>query len=88
MAGDPLAYGKITSDAIVVRGSLRNVRQGEAVRAFVRLGGLERAGKGSHRVINLNQMNLSIPYGVLKEGLLRHLIKISGITVEQFLNEL
>ena len=64
------------------------MRQGEAVRAFVRLGGVERRGKGSHRVVNLNRMNLSVPYGVLKEGLLKHLIKLSGYSEEQFLNEI
>ncbi len=67
-------------------GSLSNIRQGEAVRAFVRLGGVERSGKGSHIIVNLNQMNLSVPHGVLKVGLLRHLIKISGITEEEFLD--
>jgi len=69
-------------------GSLSNIRQGEAVRAFVRLGGVERGGKGSHIIVNLNQMNLSVPHGVLKVGLLRHLIKISGITEEEFLNSI
>ena len=71
-----------------MRSSLRNVRQREAVRAFVKLGGIERRGKGSHRVVNINQMNLSIPHGVLKEGLLRRLIQLSGFTVEDFLSEL
>ena len=67
-------------------GSLSNIRQGEAVRAFVRLGGVESSGKGRHIIVNLNQMNLSAPHGVLEVGLLRHLIKISGITEEEFLN--
>ena len=71
-----------------MRSSLRNVRQREAVRAFIKLGGIERRGKGSHRVVNINQMNLSIPHGVLKEGLLRRLIQLSGFTVEDFLSEL
>ena len=71
-----------------MRRSLRNVRQREAVQAFVRLGGTERRGKGSHRVVNINQMNLSIPHGVLKEGLLRRLIQLSGFTAEDFLKEL
>lgn len=71
-----------------MRRSLRNVRQREAVQAFVRLGGIERPGKGSHRVVNINQVNLSIPHGVLKEGLLRRLIQVSGFTVEDFLREL
>jgi len=71
-----------------MRRSLRNVRQRETIRAFVRLGGTERHGKGSHRVVNINQVNLSVPHGVLKEGLLRRLIQLSGFTVEDFLREL
>ena len=70
------------------RGSLNNVRQGEAVSAFVRLGGIERRGKGSHRVVNVNGVNLSFPHGILKLALLRHLIKISGFTEAAFLEEL
>ena len=64
--------------------SLRNVRQAEAVRAFVRLGGQERKGMGSHRVVNMNGVNLSIPSGTLKVGLLNHLVSIAGVTQEQF----
>jgi len=71
-----------------MRRSLRNVHQGEAVRTFVRLGGIERQGKGSHKVVNINRMNLSVPHGVLKVGLLKHLIRISGFTEEEFLKEL
>ncbi len=71
-----------------MRSSLRNVRQREAVQAFVSLGGIERRGKGSHRVVNINRVNLSIPHGVLKEGLLRRLIQLSGFTIEEFLREL
>ena len=70
------------------RGSLNNVRQREAVRAFVRLGGVERRGKGSHRVVNINGVNLSFPNGILKLGLLRYLIRIAGFTEAEFLNEL
>lgn len=68
-----------------MRHSLHNIRQEEAVKAFVRLGGVERKGKGSHRVVNINGVNLSIPHGILKEGLLRYLIKIAGLTPEKFL---
>jgi len=71
-----------------MRGSLRNVRQREAIRAFVRLGGVERKGKGSHRVVNINQVHLSVPHGVLKEGLLRRLVQLSGFSIEDFLREL
>ena len=64
--------------------SLRNVRQEEAVRALVRLGGTERNGKGSHRVVNMNGRNLSVPHGILKVGLLNNLIRTAGLTPEQF----
>ena len=67
--------------------SLRNIRQREAVRAFVRLGGIERSGKGSHKVVNINNMNLSVPHGILKEGLLRRLIQLSGFSAKDFLRE-
>lgn len=64
--------------------SLRNVRQAEAIRAFVRLGGVERQGKGSQRVISMNGRTLSVPSGTLKVGLLNNLIKVAGLTPEQF----
>ena len=71
--------------------SLRNVRQQEAIRAFCRLGGEEKPrsrGRGSHRVVNLNGQNLVIPDGILKIGLLKNLIKISGVSEEDFLEQL
>ena len=71
-----------------MKGSLRNIRQREAVQAFIKLGGVERKGKGSHKVVNINNVNLSIPHGILKEGLLRRLIKIAGVTVEEFMDKL
>ena len=60
------------------------LRQEQAVRAFVRLGGEERQGKGSHRVVNHNGVNLSIPKGVLKVGLLRRLLRIAGVSEDEF----
>ena len=65
--------------------SLRNIRQEDAVKALVRLGGQERRGKGSHRVVNMNGYNLSVPAGVLKIGLLKRLIKLSGRSEIEFL---
>ena len=56
------------------------------MKAFVRLGGEERSGKGSHRVVNLNGYNLAVPTGILKIGLLKRLIKLSGKTEEEFLD--
>jgi predicted RNA binding protein YcfA (HicA-like mRNA interferase family) len=65
--------------------SLRTIRQEDAVKALVRLGGEERRGKGSHRVVNMNGYNLSVPAGILKIGLLKRLIKLSGRTEIEFL---
>lgn len=43
-------------------------------------------GKGSHQVVTMpNGRHLSIPAGVLKVGLLKHLIKMADITEEEFL---
>jgi len=65
---------------------LRNVRQQQAARAFVRAGGRQRAGKGSHQLVTMpNGRHLSIPAGVLKVGLLKHLIKMADISEEEFL---
>ena len=65
--------------------SLRTIRQEDAVKALVRLGGKERRGKGSHRVVNMNGYDLSVPAGILKIGLLKKLIKLSGRTEIEFL---
>jgi predicted RNA binding protein YcfA (HicA-like mRNA interferase family) len=57
-----------------------------AIRAFVRFGGVERTGKGSHRVVKMqNGHVVSLPSGIIKTGLLDAEIKRSGMTVEQFL---
>ncbi len=68
--------------------SLRDIRRDRAVRAFVRLGGVERAGKGSHRVVNLNGRNLSVPHGILKVGLLTRLIALAGVSRGEFTDQL
>ena len=52
------------------------------------MGGEERRGKGSHRVVNLNGNNLAVPAGVLKIGLLKRLIELSGKTESEFLENL
>lgn len=52
----------------------------------MRLGGLEREGKGSHRVVKMpNGRNLSIPSGVVKVGLLKKAIHNGDCTEEEFL---
>ena len=68
--------------------SVRNIRQEDAVKAFVRMGGEEREGKGSHRVVNLNGYNLFVPAGILKIGLLKNLIHLSGRTDSEFLENI
>ncbi len=68
--------------------SLRDIRQDQAVNAFVRLGGVERGGKGSHRVVNLNGRNLSVPHGILKIGLLTRLIALAGVSRGEFTDQL
>ena len=56
------------------------------MRAFVAAGGVERRGKGSHRVIKMpNGRVLSLPAGVVKVGLLRSRIKIAGMTEDEFI---
>ena len=64
---------------------MKNVRQAEAVKAFIRMGGEERRGNGSHRIVKLNGYVLSIPHGILKVGLLKRLIKLSGKTEQEFM---
>ena len=65
--------------------SLRDVRQSEAVRVFLALGGQERGSKKNHRMVTMpNGALLSIPSGTLKRGLLQRLIRDADLTVEQF----
>jgi len=52
------------------------------------MGGVERKGKGSHRIVNFRNLNLLFPGGILKIGLLIHHIKAAGITEEEFLDNL
>ena len=66
--------------------SLSNIRQREAARAFVRAGGQEKPGGSGHLVIKMpNGRRLSLPSGILKEGLLRAQIRIAGLTIDEFL---
>jgi predicted RNA binding protein YcfA (HicA-like mRNA interferase family) len=63
-----------------------NLRQRQVVRALVRAGGEERKGKGSHVTVKMpNGHRASIPYGIVKVGLLQAEIRQSGLTVEQFM---
>lgn len=64
----------------------RDIQQKEAVAAFVELGGRERTGKGSHRVVTMpNGRSVSIPAGDVKVGLLKQAIRTADLTDEEFL---
>ena len=69
----------------------RDVKQNQAVRAFVRLGGTEvpYQGKGSHRAVLMpNGYTAIIPYGTLPVGLLAAVVKASSVSAEQFIQAL
>ena len=75
----------------VVKRSLRNVRQRQAVRAFVRLGGIELRGrgKGSHKLVRMpNGHTLTIPGGTLNVWLLRGVLKDADVAEGKFLEAL
>jgi hypothetical protein len=54
---------------------------GQCIRPTQRFG---RKSKGPHRVVNLNDRNLSVPSGILKVGLLNNFVELAGVTQEQF----
>ena len=45
---------------------------------------MESRGKGSHRVVNLNGSNLSLPIGILEIGLPTRLIQRVGVDPKKF----
>ena len=67
---------------------LRGVKGKEAIKAFIRAGGIEKPGKGDHINIKMpNGMVITIPdKGELKIGLLKSAIHKAGLTEEEFLN--
>jgi predicted RNA binding protein YcfA (HicA-like mRNA interferase family) len=67
---------------------LRGVGGEQAVKAFVKAGGIRRAGKGDHVNIKLtNGQLVTIPlHRELKIGLLKAAIRKAGLTEEQFLD--
>jgi len=69
---------------------LRNVKSRDAIKAFVRAGGILRGGKGSHVNIKMpNGMIITIPNkGELKIGLLKSAIHKAGLSEEQFIEYL
>jgi predicted RNA binding protein YcfA (HicA-like mRNA interferase family) len=59
----------------------------EAIKAFSRAGWIPHRQVGSHVVLRkeVSKVTLSVPkHKELKPGLLRHLIKAAGLTVEEF----
>jgi predicted RNA binding protein YcfA (HicA-like mRNA interferase family) len=68
--------------------SLYAIRGKDAIKAFVRAGGIEKHGKGDHVNIKMpNGMIITIPGGKeLKIGLLKSVIRKAGLTEEQFLD--
>ena len=67
--------------------SLHNVKGKDAVKAFVKFGGVERKGKGDHINIKMpNGMIVTIPGNKeLKIGLLKNAIRKAGLKEEEFL---
>ena len=67
---------------------LRGIGGEEAVRAFVKAGGVRRAGKGDHVNIKMpNGQLVTIPlHRELKIGLLKAAIRKAGLSEEQFLD--
>jgi len=68
--------------------SLYGIKGRDAIKAFVRAGGIEKAGKGDHINIKMpNGMIVTIPGNKeLKIGLLKSVIRKAGLTEEQFLD--
>ncbi|MGH7874200.1 MAG: type II toxin-antitoxin system HicA family toxin [Candidatus Binatia bacterium] len=67
---------------------LRGVGGEEAVKAFVKAGGVRRAGKGDHVNIKMpNGQLVTIPlHRELKIGLLKAAIRKAGLSEEDFLD--
>ena len=67
-------------------GRLRGIKGKEAIKAFVKAGGIERKGKGDHVNIKMpNGQIITIPSSKeLKIGLLKVAIKKAGLTEEEF----
>jgi predicted RNA binding protein YcfA (HicA-like mRNA interferase family) len=69
-------------------GRLSNISGKDAVKAFEKAGWLTRGQVGSHLVLTKSgvRSNLTVPmHPELAQGTLRSLIKIAGLTVDEFL---
>ena len=69
---------------------LRGIRAKEAIRIFVKKGGVKRKGKGDHVNIKMpNGQIITIPTSKeLKVGLLKAAIRKAGLTEEDFIRML
>ncbi len=69
-------------------GELHNIKGKDAIKAFVRFGGVEKPGKGDHINVKMpNGMIITIPGNKeLKIGLLKSAIRKAGMSEEQFLS--
>ncbi len=69
-------------------GKLGNISGKEAVKAFEKAGWLARGQTGSHLVLTKSgvRANLTVPlHPELAPGTLRALIRVAGLTVDEFL---
>lgn len=69
-------------------GRLGNISGKEAVKAFEKAGWLARGQAGSHLVLTKQSVraNLTVPlHSELSVGTLRALIRVAGLTVDEFL---
>jgi predicted RNA binding protein YcfA (HicA-like mRNA interferase family) len=69
-------------------GKLGNISGKDAIKAFEKAGWFVRGQVGSHRILTKPgaHWNLTVPmHSELARGTLRALIKISGLTVDEFL---
>lgn len=68
--------------------AFRNVKGQDAVKAFVKAGGIVRSGKGDHVNIKMpNGQIITIPVPKdIKIGLLKAAIKKAGLTEDEFSN--
>jgi predicted RNA binding protein YcfA (HicA-like mRNA interferase family) len=70
-------------------GRLSNISGREAAKAFEKAGWLARGQTGSHLVLTRSgvRTNLTVPlHSELAVGTLRALVRVSGLTVEEFLD--
>jgi len=69
-------------------GKLSNISGKDAAKAFGKAGWLARGQTGSHLVLTKTgiRANLTVPlHSELAQGTLRALIRVSGLTVDEFL---